>query len=154
MRGFDRANSLAQSLRDLIGGNGGSSREQGYTPVQQFEMADHVKSAEESNSLGNTVEITTVPSDEDRRYSTNRDYGTTHGDAIAADNEAVSQGLQALEGTKVHWYSYLTTRDSGSCSSSARCSRWRSRRLTRSHHCSCRTTRRSRPSSPSSTTCC
>ncbi|TRX98571.1 hypothetical protein FHL15_000645 [Xylaria flabelliformis] len=75
-------------------------------------MADHFpsseqKSGDESNSLGNTVEITAVASD------TNRDYGTAtrNGDAVAADNEAVSHALHDLEGTKVHWYSYLTTRD-------------------------------------------
>ncbi|KAI0458081.1 DUF914-domain-containing protein [Xylaria acuta] len=115
MRRFDRANSLVQSLRDLIGGNGGSSRQQGYTAVQQFEMADHIsssgrKSGDESNSLGNTVEIRAVASDEGRIH---RDYGTTtgNGDAAAADNEAVSHALQDLEGVKVRWYSYLTTRD-------------------------------------------
>ncbi|KAI0863534.1 DUF914-domain-containing protein [Xylaria cubensis] len=112
MKRFDRANQFVQSLQGLIGGNGGSSRQLGYTPVQQFEMADHFpsseqKSGDESNSLGNTVEITAVASD------TNRDYGTTtrNGDAVAADNEAVSHALHDLEGTKVHWYSYLTTRD-------------------------------------------
>ncbi|KAI8951847.1 DUF914-domain-containing protein [Xylaria longipes] len=77
-------------------------------------MADHVsssgqKSGDESNSLGNTVEIRAVTFDE----GINHDYGTatSNGEAAAADNEAVSHALQDLEGTKVRWYSYLTTRD-------------------------------------------
>ncbi|KAI0405580.1 DUF914-domain-containing protein [Xylaria palmicola] len=118
MRRLDSANPLVRSLQGFIGGKG-ASRHRGYTRVQQFEMADHVppaaqKAADESNALGNTVEIMPIASDDST--GPNRDYGTTspptHGRAAdVADSEAVSQGLQALEGTKVHWYSYLVTRD-------------------------------------------
>ncbi|KAI1126152.1 DUF914-domain-containing protein [Nemania abortiva] len=81
-------------------------------------MTDHVsssaqKSGDESNSLGNTVEITAVASNENgihRGYGTNTSHASGEG-APAADNEAVSEGLHALEGKKVRWYSYLTTRD-------------------------------------------
>ncbi|KAI3329608.1 DUF914-domain-containing protein [Ustulina deusta] len=82
-------------------------------------MADHAsaqKPGDESISLGNTVEITAAVSSDGGRTSINPDYGagsspTTSGHAAGADNEAVSQALHALEGKRVRWYSYLTTRD-------------------------------------------
>ncbi|GAP87155.1 putative solute carrier family 35 member F1 [Rosellinia necatrix] len=126
MKHFDPVNSLIQSLRGLVEGIGDSSRRQGYNPVQQIEMGAHVppsparKSGEGSDSLGNTVEVRAVGSNDAGRTSINRDYGTTSSPAggqdgsgaAAADNEAVGQALQALEGGgKVRWYSYLTTRD-------------------------------------------
>ncbi|KAF2966900.1 hypothetical protein GQX73_g6663 [Xylaria multiplex] len=79
-------------------------------------MADHVspgKLGDESTSLGNTIEITAAVSNDAGRTSTNRDYGTTSSsdNTAVADNEAVSQALHALEGSKVRWYSYLKTRD-------------------------------------------
>ncbi|KAI1427437.1 DUF914-domain-containing protein [Xylaria sp. FL1777] len=86
-------------------------------------MAEHFssqKEGDESNSLGNTVEITAAPSTDDGRTSVNRQRGgsassPTAGDhatgAADADNEAVRQALHELEGKKVRWYSYLKTRD-------------------------------------------
>ncbi|GAW16369.1 hypothetical protein ANO14919_057950 [Xylariales sp. No.14919] len=88
-------------------------------------MADHVSSGNGKSSaeLGNTVEITAAPSNETGRRSgsgsgsVRRDYGAAaaaspaSSDDAAADNEAVSQALHELEGSKVRWYAYLQTRD-------------------------------------------
>ncbi|KAJ2965773.1 hypothetical protein NUW58_g10823 [Xylaria curta] len=79
-------------------------------------MADHVpssaqKSGEAFDSLGNAVEIRPVASNDVRGDSINRDYGTTSTPSRDDEAAVVSQGLQALEGKKVRWYSYLTTRD-------------------------------------------
>lgn len=87
-------------------------------------MTDHVQSSaqktgdDDSGSLGNTVEIRAVASNDDgiRRYGTTTTGHSSpaggHGDAAAAaDNEVVSEGLHVLEDKKVRWYSYLTTQD-------------------------------------------
>ncbi|KAI8632737.1 DUF914-domain-containing protein [Xylariaceae sp. FL1651] len=107
MRDLDRANPLIQSLRGFIGGS--SSQNHGYTAVQQLEMADyHISSqklGDESNSPSHTIEIASA-------VSNSHDNGVSaaagNGDVT---NEVVSQGLQAIEGGKVHWYSYLSTPD-------------------------------------------
>ncbi|TGJ83380.1 hypothetical protein E0Z10_g5390 [Xylaria hypoxylon] len=70
-----------------------------------------------SGKPGDEIEITTAVSNDAGRTSINRDHGTASSpassddDDAAADNEAVSQALHALEGRKVRWYSYLKTRD-------------------------------------------
>lgn len=78
------------------------------------------KMEDESNSPDNTVEIRAVPSNDAQRNSIHRDYGTTASSpptganehaSSPADDEAVGEALRALEGRKVRWYSYLTTRD-------------------------------------------
>ncbi|KAI0522246.1 DUF914-domain-containing protein [Xylaria bambusicola] len=116
MRDSNRTNPLVQIYQGLIGRKGGNPEDQGYNPVQQFEMADHSSAHKPGDSVGNTIEITAATSSDGGRASISQNYGTAspHGEsdsAVAADNEAVSQALHALEGKKVRWYSYLTTRD-------------------------------------------
>ncbi|KAI1181279.1 DUF914-domain-containing protein [Nemania sp. FL0916] len=118
MRFSDRANSLVQDIQGFVRERGASTRQQGYTRVEQFEMADHMPSSsqkpdDEGSALGNTVEVRAIGSNDDH---ITRDYGTAspsaRGDGTAAEEGAVvSEGLRALEGRKVRWYSYLTTRD-------------------------------------------
>ncbi|KAI3327343.1 DUF914-domain-containing protein [Xylariaceae sp. AK1471] len=84
--------------------------------------AQKQKPEDDSNSLNQTVvEITAAASNNTDRVnnSNNRDYGavsspSTNNDenaAAANEAEALGQALQALEGKKVHWYSYLATPD-------------------------------------------
>lgn len=74
-------------------------REEGYSPLQQYEMQDYRKPAG-GEGPGVNVEITGGSSSND--YDTSNDLAT---------NEAVGQGLHQIEAQKTHWYSYLTTRD-------------------------------------------
>ncbi|KAI1352648.1 DUF914-domain-containing protein [Xylaria sp. FL0043] len=118
MRRSHHKNTFVRLVQGLIGGSPKSR--QGYSPVQQIEMEEHYSShkpGDESNSLGNTVEITAALSNEGGRKSPGGNYGTASspaaGDNVVgdADNEVVSQALHALEGKRVRWYSYLKTRD-------------------------------------------
>ncbi|KAI1193288.1 hypothetical protein F5X97DRAFT_314734 [Nemania serpens] len=117
MRLVDRAKSLIQSLQGSTGGKGASLSRRGYIPVQQIEMATHnpspaQKSDAESSSLGNVVEIRAVAPNDDGINNHYDGASSPSGDATTpADTQAVSQGLRELEGIKVRWYSYLTTRD-------------------------------------------
>jgi solute carrier family 35 protein F1/2 len=92
-------------------------------------MADyHASSArkpgDETNSPSQAVEITPTTR-ATSNFNSNNSKSYDHGDSTAssapindntdnenaATNEAVSEALQALEGKKVRWYSYLATRD-------------------------------------------
>jgi solute carrier family 35, member F1/2 len=73
---------------------------------------------EVQNKSGDAIEITATASN--GGHTRSRDYGTTSppppaysegGSDSAVADETVSRALQALEGKKVHWYSYLATRD-------------------------------------------
>ncbi|KAI0883902.1 DUF914-domain-containing protein [Annulohypoxylon maeteangense] len=72
-------------------------KNQGYSQVQQFEMAEYQKPGHFEPTT--TVVVTGGSSNE----------GSSGNDQ--ATNEAVGHGLQHIEATKVHWYSYLTTAD-------------------------------------------
>ncbi|KAI1204876.1 DUF914-domain-containing protein [Annulohypoxylon truncatum] len=88
------ADTYVQTIRDFFGRN---HQSQGYSQVEQFEMADYQKPGQFEPTT--TVVVTGGSSNE----------GTASNDHVT--NEAVVHGLQQIEAKKVHWYSYLTTAD-------------------------------------------
>ncbi|KAI2634971.1 DUF914-domain-containing protein [Hypomontagnella submonticulosa] len=99
MRFSDIATASIHTLRDTFRRD---NQHQGYSRIQQFEMADYNKQ-DQFQGPATTVEVTGGSSSESRHGSTvNTDQAT---------NEAVGHGLQQLEAKKVYWYSYLTTVD-------------------------------------------
>ncbi|KAI1404735.1 DUF914-domain-containing protein [Hypoxylon fuscum] len=89
--------SLIQTLRDALI----RDHRQGYSQVQQFEMAEYRKPGPFEGPT-TTVEVT--------GGSGNGNQFGPGGNEFSTD-EAVGQGLQQIEAKKVHWYSYLTTAD-------------------------------------------
>ncbi|KAI1392500.1 DUF914-domain-containing protein [Hypoxylon trugodes] len=77
---------------------GQDRQHRGYSEIQQFEMAYYTKPGQFQGPT-TTVEVTAGSSNESR-------FGDDN-----ATNEAVGHGLQQIEATKVHWYSYLATAD-------------------------------------------
>ncbi|KAI0389217.1 DUF914-domain-containing protein [Xylariaceae sp. FL0594] len=88
-----------------------------YSVNKDNSVMEHDK----STSPGSAIEITaTAASNRSNSRTRPRNYGSTSssppaysegGDGVVVADEALTQALQALEGKKVHWYSYLATRD-------------------------------------------
>ncbi|KAI0376098.1 DUF914-domain-containing protein [Hypomontagnella monticulosa] len=95
----DIATTSIHTLRDIFKRG---SQHQGYSRIQQFEMADYNK-PNQFQGPTTTVEVTSGSSHNSQHDSA--------GNTDQATNEAVGHGLQQLEAKKVHWYSYLTTAD-------------------------------------------
>ncbi|KAI2472225.1 DUF914-domain-containing protein [Annulohypoxylon bovei var. microspora] len=91
----DTTATYFQTLRDYFRRD---HQHQGYSQVQQFEMADYQKPGQFEGPT-TTVVVTGGSSNE----------GSAGNDHIT--NETVGHGLQQIEAKKIHWYSYLTTAD-------------------------------------------
>lgn len=73
-------------------------------------MPDNKAIETQERSMGENYRKSTDGVERTGAIEMNEDHVQITGDRVV-DEEIVAQGLQALEGKKKHWYTYMTTKD-------------------------------------------